>query len=84
MCERPRVSFSRAYIGFMRATCALCACSRYSRTARCAVDRGKNGRKENWRIAFRGHERCLTKDTASATGIRIKKSSYRSTIVQST
>jgi hypothetical protein len=31
------------------------------------VDRGKTGRKENWRIGFGEHRRGLTKDTASAT-----------------
>jgi hypothetical protein len=31
------------------------------------VHRGKNGRKRNWRIAFREHRRRLTEESVSAT-----------------
>jgi hypothetical protein len=52
------------------------------------VDRGKSGRKENWRIGFREHRRGLTKDTASARsssrGLESKTEAayYRSDLLQ--
>jgi hypothetical protein len=38
------------------------------------VDRGNNGRKRNWRIAFREHRRRLTEESVSATLLRAARS----------